>query len=254
MESIVLTLICLGVMTCAALAGAALRVRLPDHHTAENSRDAVLRSVGLVVTLSAMVLGFLVSSAKSYYSSVEGELTDIAADVAALDHALSRYGPAAEPAQLLLRRSVGSAVRVVWPGYPSTLPQFEHQRGIEASDRLFDAIDALPAGDPRQSQLRAQAIDYLEDMQHAGLKLARIAQSRPQAPLLAIVVSWLAIIYLGFGLVSARTGTAYAAMGLSAVAAAGALYLVAELFTPVTGLIRVDPSILESAVAPSGQT
>ena len=63
MQTLLLMLLLVGMMAAAALGGMAVRGRLPEHHTADGSLDAVLRSVGLVVTLSAVVLGFLVGSA-----------------------------------------------------------------------------------------------------------------------------------------------------------------------------------------------
>jgi len=248
METLLLMLLFIGVMAAAALAGMAVRRRLPEHHTADSSRDAVLRSVGLVVTLSAIVLGFLVSSAKAYYGAVEDQITEIGADVASLDRELSRYGAEAGPARQLLRQSIGLAVSAVWPGHRSSPPQSGSESGVQASERLADEIDALPSGDPRQARLREQALGQLADMQHSGFKLSRIAQARPQTAILAVVVSWLVIIFFGFGVVSPPTGTARASMILAAVATAGALFLIVELYSPVSGLLQIPPSILEGAL------
>lgn len=208
----------------------------------------MLRSVGLVVTLSAVVLGFLVSSAKAYYGAVEGQLTEIAADVAMLDRLLLRYGTEAEPARRLLRQSVALAVSVVWPGHQSSPTQSGHGSGLAASERLADAVERLPDGDPRHARLRELALGQLGDVQYAGFLLSRIAQARPQVAVLAVVVSWLVIIFFGFGLVSPPTGTARASMALAAVAAAGALFLIVELYSPVSGLLQIPPSILEDAL------
>ena len=68
-------------------------------------------------------------------------------------------------------------------------------------------------------------------------------------PLLAIIVSWLVIIFGGFGLLTPRNRTAFTAMLLAAVAAAGALFLIVELYSPVTGVISIPPSTLESALS-----
>jgi len=57
---------------------------------------------------------------------------------------------------------------------------------------------------------------------------------------------------MGFGVVSPRTSTAIAAMALAAIAAAGALFLVVELFSPVRGLIRIEPSVLLDALPAIG--
>jgi hypothetical protein len=252
MKSSFLMLLFVGAMAAAALAGMAVRKRLPQHHTEDSSRDAILRSVGHVVTLSAVVLGFLVGSAKSYYGAVEDQLTEIAADAAMLDRLLTRYGTEAEPARQVLRQSVGLAVGIIWPGHQSSLPQSAagSGSGLQVSERLADAIEALPGGDPHRTRLREQALGQLADMQHSGFKLSRIAQSRPQAPTLAVVVSWLVIIFFGFGLVSPATGTARASMILAAAASAGALFLILELYTPVSGLLQIQPAILEDALPP----
>lgn len=248
MQSLLLMLLFLGTMAAAAYVGMAVRKSLPDDHTADSSRDTVLRSVALVVTLSSIVLGFLVGSAKSYYGSVEDQLTEIAADVAAIDRLLMRYGAEAEPARLLLREAVGSAALAVWSGHKSSPAKAGQGRGLEISEQLYDAIVALPDGGPRQASLRDQALVQLASMQHAGLKLSRIAQARPQTPMLAVVLSWLVIIFLGFGLVSPQTGTALASLALAAFAAAGALFLIVELYSPVSGLLQIPPSILEGAL------
>ena len=248
MRSLLLMLFFVGVMAAAALAGMAVRKRLPQHHTEDSSRDAILRSVGLVVTLSAVVLGFLVGAAKSYYGAVEDQLTEIAADAAMLDRLLTRYGKGAEPAREVLRQSVGLAVGTIWPGYQSALPQSGSRSGLQVSEQLADAIEKMPEGDPRRASLRGQALGQLTDMQHAAFKLSRIAQARPQASTLAVVVSWLVIIFFGFGLVSPATGTARASMILAAAASAGALFLILELYTPVSGLLRIEPAILEDVL------
>jgi Protein of unknown function (DUF4239) len=248
MQSLLLMLLFVGAMAAAAFTGMAVRKRLPQHHTEDSSRDAVLRSVGLVVTLTAVVLGFLVSSAKAYFGAVEDQITEIAADVAMLDRLLVRFGAEAEPARKLLRQTVGLAVSVVWRGHQSSLSESGGGSGLLASERLADAVEALPDGDPRQARLREQALGQLADMQHSSFMLSRIAQARPQVPMLAVVVSWLVIIFFGFGLVSPPTGTARASMILAAVAAAGALFLILELYSPVSGLLQIPPSILEDAL------
>jgi hypothetical protein len=56
------------------------------------------------------------------------------------------------------------------------------------------------------------------------------------------------IIFFGFGLVSPATGTARASMILAAAASAGALFLILELYSPVSGLLQIPPSILEDAL------
>ena len=249
MQDLLLALAFLAVMLGSALAGMAIRNRLPGEHLTDSSRDAVLRAVGLVVTLSSLVMAFLVSSAKAYYSAVEDELTEISSDMAALDRILVHYGDVAEPSRELLRQVVGTAVRTAWPAHETSLPRYSGRSGLEGIERLTDQIGALPASDGRHTVLRSQALSYLLAVERSGFKLRQIQQARAQTPLLAIIVSWLVIIFGGFGLLTPRNRTAFTAMLLAAVAAAGALFLIVELYSPVTGVISIPPSTLESALS-----
>jgi hypothetical protein len=54
------------------------------------------------------------------------------------------------------------------------------------------------------------------------------------------------IIYMGFGLVWPRTGTAIAALVMSAAACTGAILMILELNSPLKGIVRISPSVLEA--------
>lgn len=244
-------LIFTAAMLAAMLTGMALRGRLPEHHTSSRSEEAVLRSVGLVVTMAALVLGFVVSSAQSYYQTVQSDFTDIAADVSRLDAVLERIGPEADGPRRLLRKALGSAVHTVWPDYQSPLPSDGAGNGLHAIGQLSDAILALAPGDARAAALQQQATGLAAGIEEDSYKLARLQQGRNQTALLAVILSWLVIVYLGFGLVSPRTPTATIALVASALAAAGALFLVVELSTPLSGLVHIDPSVLAGALSPA---
>lgn len=76
-----------------ALAGLLLRRSLPQDHISPDSKDAVKLAMALVSTMSALVLGLLVSSAKTFYDTQSAELNQMSADVVALDRLLAHYGP-----------------------------------------------------------------------------------------------------------------------------------------------------------------
>lgn len=71
-----------------ALAGQFLGNRLPRHHLQEDSKDIVKLGIGVVATMAALVLGLLVSSAKSSFDKMSDELTLEAARVVQLDRSL----------------------------------------------------------------------------------------------------------------------------------------------------------------------
>ena len=58
----------------AALVGMVLHVKLPDHHLDADSQDMVKLVMGLIATMSALVLSLLIASASASYNQQSGEL------------------------------------------------------------------------------------------------------------------------------------------------------------------------------------
>ena len=235
----------LALMTCAALVGMALRTALPKHHESAALNDTVTRTLALVVTLTSVVLGFMVGSAKGYYDNVQDKLTRVAADTMMLDRMLVRYGPEAGEARELLRQIAGSAVRVMWPGHATQLPALAAGRPIDGLDRLESAIRAFPVRDEEQRSLQSGALQRTGDIAQAVSLLVTATQTRIQTPIIAILALWLVIIFLGFGLLAPRNGSAVAVLLMSALAASWAIFLIQELYSPLGGLIKIPPSTLE---------
>ena len=109
-----ITLIAAVLFAClagASLLGRRVHRHLPQDHLSADSRDAVKLAMGLVATMTALVLGLLVSSAKGTYDTARSEVIQMAAKVAFLDRALALYGPDATDARRDLRAAVADAVR-----------------------------------------------------------------------------------------------------------------------------------------------
>ena len=116
MNTALAAVIVFGWLIGAVLLGRALRRRLPEEHLSGDSKDAVKLAMGLVATMSALVLGLLVSSAKGSYDTERSEVIQMAAKVAFLDRVLAAYGPEAADAREQLRGAVAAAVQQMWPG------------------------------------------------------------------------------------------------------------------------------------------
>src|SRR5262245_48449580 len=82
-----------------ALLGAVLRRLLPDHHLSTDSKEIVRLGTGLVGTMTALVLGLLVASAKNSYDTEKSEVITLASKIVFLDRILAHYGPDAAQAR-----------------------------------------------------------------------------------------------------------------------------------------------------------
>jgi hypothetical protein len=66
-SSLAISFIVFAFVFGGALAGVLLRGSLPQNHLSGDSKETVKLGMALVSTMSALVLGLLVSSAKSFY-------------------------------------------------------------------------------------------------------------------------------------------------------------------------------------------
>ncbi len=95
MTSALSSTILLTSLVAMVLLGRSMRRHLPDDHLSADSKDAVKLAMGLVATMTALLLGLLVSSAKGTYDTQRTEVIQMAAKVAFLDRVLTAYGPEA---------------------------------------------------------------------------------------------------------------------------------------------------------------
>ena len=101
----------------AALVGMVLHIKLPDHHLDANSRDVVKLVMGLIATMSALVLSLLIASASSSYNQQSGELKALSIDIILLDRTLELYWLGAKAARDGLRDVVRRTHDRIWsPG------------------------------------------------------------------------------------------------------------------------------------------
>lgn len=101
------------------LIGMWLRTTLPEHHLRDESRDTVKVGIGLVATLTALVLGLVTASAKSSFDGLNTAIKDGAADILATDRLLARYGSETKDIRATLKRVVADRIEMTWPrGHP----------------------------------------------------------------------------------------------------------------------------------------
>src|SRR5258708_15326644 len=115
MNTTLAAFIVFGCVVGARLLGTALRRLLPEDHLTADSRDTIKLAMGLVATMTALVLGLLVSSAKGAYDTKRSEVIQMAAKVAFLARVLGLYGSEAAEARAGIHEAVEAAVRQIWP-------------------------------------------------------------------------------------------------------------------------------------------
>src|ERR1700744_6232443 len=96
------------------LLGMVLNFRLPDEHLDAGSRDVVKLVMGLIATMSALVLSLLIASGSSSYQAQENEVQSLSANVMGLGRILSFYGSDAREPRDMLRQGVAVIHDQIW--------------------------------------------------------------------------------------------------------------------------------------------
>ena len=246
MNTTLTALIVFGCLIGAVLVGRILRRVLPESHLSADSRDVVKLAMGLVATMSALVLGLLVSSAKGSYDTERSEVIQMAAKVAFLDRVLDTYGPEASEARNRFHEVVKGAVEQMWPREASGPAQL--RPNAQAGNAVYAAIQDLSPHDEAQRKLKEQAISVGIDIGQLRSLLAAQTVPSISKPMLIILLSWLVVIFLGFSVLAPPNATTILALMLSALAVSGAIFLILELDQPFAGLIRISSEPMLNAL------
>ena len=219
------------------LLGRHVRRYLPENHLNSESKDAVKLAMGLVATMTALLLGLLISSAKDTYDTVRSEVSQMAGKVVFLDRVLAAYGPEAAGARVQCRDVVADAVRRMWPEERGMSAQVAPNE--QAGDAFYVAVQRLSPQDDSQRALKAEAATVMVDL--AQLRSLLEAQAIPSIsrPLLIALVCWLVIIFFAFSLIAPPNATTTFALVASAFSVACAVFLILELDHPLSGMIRI---------------
>ena len=239
------------VIVAATLVGMRVRMALPDHHLGDDTKDAVRIGMGLVATMSALILGLLVASAKGSYDTEKSEVTQMAAKIRLLDRVLVNCGPQAQDARRLLRAATEAAVTRIWsegrasagPADPSTA----------WSEDLPRAVQDLKTTDDAQVAFKAQAGSLVNDLGQMRWLLFEQSGSSLSQPLLIVVIVWLAIIFGSVGVFAPWNTTVLVSLSLAALSVSGAIFLILELDQPFGGLIQISNRHMLDALAHLGK-
>jgi hypothetical protein len=234
-----------------ALFGMFLRSVLPENHLSADSKDTVRLGMGLIGTLTALVLGLLVASAKNFYDTQSSELTEMSAKIVLLDRVLSHYGPETNEVRTLLQGAVARTLDRLWPKEPGQRPQMEPT--ADRGEILYDKIQELSPKNDIQRSLQAQALNMGIDLGKMRWMMFEQGGTFISMPLLAMLVFWLAIIFTSFGLFAPYNATAIATLFVCALSVSGAIFLILEMYSPFEGLMQISSSPLRNALAHLGQ-
>ncbi|MBV8056246.1 MAG: DUF4239 domain-containing protein [Deltaproteobacteria bacterium] len=232
-----------------SILGMWLRSVIPEHHLDAETKDLVKLGVGLIGTMAALLLGLLVASAKSSFDTRSSEVTQMAANVILLDRALAHYGPETGELRGMLGSSFAQIIDQVW-----SKDDTENMLPAQGSGNiLYDKIQELVPHSDAQRALQSQAESILVNFGQTRLLIFAQSGTSISTPFLVVVVFWLSMLFVSFGLFAPRNVTAIVTLLVAAISVAAALYLILELDHPFSGLIQISSDPLRNALSLLGK-
>ena len=232
--------------------GLFLRNIVPEHHLSEDSMGVVKLGVGLIATLSALVLGLLIASAKGSFDRVSDEFNQSAVTVIMLDRALANYGPETKDARQHLRQAYASAIELIFSGDGKEATNLDTPQRLERWEQVQRKLRELVPENDLQRSYRSEALALYKDLSQARWLIIEQGGGSMPIPFVVVLVLWLAIIFAGFGLVTTRNSTVVTVLFLCALSVSGSIFLIEEMNHPLHGLMKISSAPMRNALSHLG--
>ena len=224
-----------------ALLGIAVRSALPPPHLSKESQDVIRLGMGLVATMTALLLGLVTAAAKGSYDSQDVAIKNAAATLLTLDRLLARYGPETEPTRDRLRKVVQVRFEQVWTEHrapASTVEMLGAEQMPPPAEHIENEILHLePRTDP-QRWLKAESLKLTEEVLRTRWRLLSTAGgSVPRS----------------FGLSAPKNATVVTVFVISTLSVAAAVFLILELDGAFEGIIRISSEPFRYTLANLGR-
>ncbi|EKS68315.1 MULTISPECIES: hypothetical protein [Caballeronia] len=241
--------------------GAIVRPLLPEEHKAQETVQLVQLLVGMLVTFAALVLGLLTASAKTVFDTTNNDMRSYASSIIELDRTMRDYGAELGHARQLLRKYTAAAVASTWPSEPRPPGEYPAVEAPNKNDSLASStlgamlseaqreVRLLVPRDDYHRQLAVEAAARFEQLIALRWKLIEEAHGSISYPFDRILVGWLLIIFLCFGLIAPRNALSLVTIMLGALSIASAVLVILDLDTPFTGPIMVGSQPMRDALS-----
>jgi hypothetical protein len=248
MSPFITTLFMLAFVFGGILLGLWLQKILPGQLLTTETKDIVGRSTAVIATISAIVLGLLVSSAKDNFTRFDDELTQNTARVIMLDRILSEYGPQTDNIRALIKSSYARRIELLFSNNIATKNTIDSLHAIAQEENIDSKLFALTPVSSVQQGLQARAIEMNSEINMTRTLIHLQREDSIPIELIMVLGIWLSLIFTTFGLFAPRNTIAIAALLACAISIAGATLLILEMNSPFAGLIRISSAPMYEAL------
>ncbi len=249
-----------GVFVGGAI-GLELQRALPESYTTGGAKDMTGAVVGLMTLLLALVLGLLIWTAFGVFSAQKASVQTLAVTNLKLDEAFQDYGPDAAEGHKIVRDGIKNTIAQIWGDSDADEEAVIHKFGYARAylKARIAYLDTLQPASAQQTAAKAEAMQAAIGVGQLRTQMTLALVDPISYSLISIVVVWAGFLFCGYGLLSKRHPMSYVVLVVGAMGIASAIYLVADLISPYSGVFVVSPEPLvdvlkavEEAAAPAG--
>jgi hypothetical protein len=246
MAPLTVSFVVFALVFSGAPAGMALRRALPEEHFGTDAKDTVRLAVGLVVTMTGLVLGMLVSSAKTYYDGQKNVVAEMSTEIVILDGLLTIYGPETRQTRIEAKRFVEDAVDRIWPKEQPGSFQLKPKNN---GQRVYAELQLLVPKNDTQASTKPQIASLTLGLKNTyWLMFLESEQTSMSLPLLAVVTTWLVTIFISFGVFAPANSTVMVTLIICAIAVSAAIFIIMEMYSPFNGILKISPVAVRDAL------
>lgn len=270
-----------GVFLCLTvfiILGRVTRKILPEENRCSESKDSIRLCTGLVATLSALVLGLLVSTANQSFQRYADAIEATCASIMIIDSNLSAYSNETNEIRKDLRKVTVMMFLMHWHDEKNILegkidsgflninsiniysPDFEKERLItiplitEALGNIRDKILKLTPGDDRQRWMQMRILNVGTEITNKRWDMIEHRKATFPFIFLMVMTIWLGVLFFNFSLFSPENNIVLIMNLLCALSVSGSVLLFLELNTPGSGLIKASSEPFIQTIEMLGKT
>jgi hypothetical protein len=259
MPSSLRTLIVFALLCGSAALGFVLKSQLLERFTQTGALESMSLIISFLVTITAIVVGLLINATKSFVDATQNHWAIFAGQLIRLDQSMRNYGSESEQMRRQLQSFTAAAIVKFWRAddipIGVTYPDVRKLSKDEAKQVLSDLLNRIELGiirlktpDALSERLAADCFEQYKEFARARWSLLLAPQNSLPAPFLRMLVAWIMIIFLCFGLRAPANPLVMIVITLSATTLSGMMFAIIDVVDPYKGLYNISSKNMHYAL------
>jgi hypothetical protein len=253
------TLVVFALLCSSSAFGFVLKSQLLGSFTQPGALESMGLIISFLVTITAIVVGLLLSATKSFVDATQNHWAAFAAQLIRLDDSMRNYGPESENLRSLLQRFTAAAIVKFWRAdkipadvdYPDVrnLSKADSRRVLSGLlNHIEVGIIQLQTPDPLRERLAADCFEQYKEFANARWSLLLAPQNSLPPPFLRMLVAWIMAIFVCFGLRAPANPLVIIVITLSATTLSSMMFAIIDVVDPYKGLYNISSQNMHYAL------